>query len=74
MCAQTVEKSLQTETLRHVLHAILFQRVLGTISARSTDFLNLTFVSLNDPALIALVESKVEAFVADSAASVRCFA
>jgi len=56
----TCERRQIRNAVRAVVHATLFQRVLGNVTPREIDVLGLTFAAIHDIDTSALVESRVE--------------
>ncbi|ORX95334.1 DUF1649-domain-containing protein [Basidiobolus meristosporus CBS 931.73] len=59
----TVERLLLKDVLRAVLHSILFHRVFGNVRPREVDFMDLTYVAIEDAGIDKAVEEKIPAFL-----------
>ncbi|KAG0361684.1 hypothetical protein BG005_007551 [Podila minutissima] len=58
----TIERSLLKESLRAILHTILFHRVFANIKPRDIDILDITIPIIDDPEIDRLVDEKIAAF------------
>ncbi|KAG0077563.1 hypothetical protein BGZ93_005175 [Podila epicladia] len=58
----TIERSLLKDSLRAILHTILFHRVFANIKPRDIDILDITIPIIDDPEIDRLVDEKIAAF------------
>jgi len=59
----TVDRQTSRETLRALLHAILFHRLFGVVTPMLLDVLDVTLPAVRDPATERVVDGKVDTFL-----------